>query len=150
MKLAEALTLRSDIQRRISELSYRLQRNALVQEGEQPAEDPLQLISQLNDNYQQLTDLICRINLTNAQTVVDGLSLTARLAQRDCENQRLEELRNFVSSASATVTRATHTEIKIKRAVDVKALQQTIDEAAKQLRQLEVTIQQLNWTTELL
>ena len=40
MKLAEALQERADLNRRIAGLSSRLADNALVQEGERPAEDP--------------------------------------------------------------------------------------------------------------
>ena len=40
MKLAMALSERADLQRRIAELSGRLENNAKVQEGERPAEDP--------------------------------------------------------------------------------------------------------------
>ena len=39
MKLANALSQRSELQTRIRQLERRLNNNALVQEGEQPAED---------------------------------------------------------------------------------------------------------------
>ena len=39
MKLAEALQERADLNRKIDELRARLQNQALVQEGEKPAED---------------------------------------------------------------------------------------------------------------
>ena len=50
MKLAEALQMRADLQRRISQLSGRLHNNARVQEGEQTPEDPEQLLMELEDN----------------------------------------------------------------------------------------------------
>ena len=40
MKLAEALQERADLNRNIEQLRSRLRNNVLVQEGEQPAEDP--------------------------------------------------------------------------------------------------------------
>lgn len=40
MKLAEALNLRADVSKRLSQLSERLTANAKVQEGDSPAEDP--------------------------------------------------------------------------------------------------------------
>ena len=43
MKLAEALQERADLNRRIAQLRSRLESNALVQEGEKPAEDPNEL-----------------------------------------------------------------------------------------------------------
>ena len=50
MKLAEALTLRADLQRRIAALRDRLKRNAKVQEGDTPAEDPAVLLRELDKN----------------------------------------------------------------------------------------------------
>ena len=47
MKLAEALILRADSNRRVEQLKQRLLRNAKVQEGNQPAEDPQELIVEL-------------------------------------------------------------------------------------------------------
>ena len=40
MKLAEALNLRADLQKRIAQLKERLANNVKVQEGDSPAEDP--------------------------------------------------------------------------------------------------------------
>ena len=47
MKLALALSERSDIQSRINDLSERLNRNAKVQEGEEPTEDPIVLMEEM-------------------------------------------------------------------------------------------------------
>ena len=43
MKLAEALQERADLNRKIEQLNNRLSNNALVQEGEEPAENPEKL-----------------------------------------------------------------------------------------------------------
>ena len=48
MKLAEALQERADLRTKIDELRSRLTNNALVQEGEEPAEDPQELLSALD------------------------------------------------------------------------------------------------------
>lgn len=48
MKLASALSERTDIQNRISELAIRLNNNAKVQDGDKPAEDPVVLIEELD------------------------------------------------------------------------------------------------------
>ena len=81
MKLAEALSERSDIRSRISQLENRLDMNARVQEGEQPSEDPEALLAELNGLTDRLEELITRINLTNAATICDGEPLTALLAR---------------------------------------------------------------------
>ena len=46
MKLAEALQERADIVNNIERLQSRIRNNALVQEGEEPAENPKELIKE--------------------------------------------------------------------------------------------------------
>lgn len=58
MKLAEALILRADYQKRIAQLQQRLIRSARVQEGEQPPEDPQELVTELETTTTELTRLI--------------------------------------------------------------------------------------------
>lgn len=53
MKLAEALVLRADLQKRIAQLRERLRQSALVQEGEQPPENPEQLLIELDQVLNQ-------------------------------------------------------------------------------------------------
>ena len=54
MKLATALSERADLQRRIAELGGRLNNNAKVQDGEEPAEDPKELLKELDKDYEDL------------------------------------------------------------------------------------------------
>lgn len=72
MKLAEALILRADCQKRIAQLKSRLLVNAKVQEGDAPAETPQELISELERTSSELLDLIKRINRTNSATAFAG------------------------------------------------------------------------------
>ena len=151
MKLANALSQRSELQTRIRQLEGRLNNNALVQEGEQPAEDPMELLKELEEDYTRLEDLIARINRTNNSTQAgDGVTLSDLLARRDCLKSKLGGLRNFLNNASAMVHRHSASEIKIKSTVNVRQLQKQVDALAKELRELEETIQEANWTTELL
>ncbi|MDE6591153.1 MAG: DIP1984 family protein [Oscillospiraceae bacterium] len=149
MKLAEALQERADLNRRIQQLQQRLNSNAIVQEGESPAEDPRDLLNELDRSTQELEELITRINLANCRTMVRGESLTALLSRRDALKLKLSAYRDLVYSASQLGHRATHTEIKLLSTVSVKDLQKQVDAMAKELRLLDNTIQASNWTTEL-
>ncbi len=149
MKLAEALSERSDIRSRISQLQSRLEMNARVQEGEKPAEDPETLLAELNGLCTRLEELITRINLTNAQTLSDGETLTALLARRDVLNLQIDAMRGFLREASALTSRGMRSEIKILSTVNVKQYRAETDALSKALRELDVRIQGLNWTTEL-
>lgn len=150
MSLAEALQMRADIKTRISQLHSRLNDNAKVQEGEAPAEDPLRLIELLNAECSAYEELIRRINLTNAATVLDGQTLTALLARRDMLSLELSIMRDFLQQASQRIDRYSKTEIKILPTVDVTAMQKTVDAKSKELRQLDAAIQKLNWNTMLI
>lgn len=84
MKLAEALILRADCQKRIAQLKSRLLVNAKVQEGDAPAETPQELIAELGRVSTELLDLIKRINRTNSATALAGRgTISDALAERD-------------------------------------------------------------------
>ena len=150
MKLATSLSERSDIQKRLSELQERLNNNAKVQDGETTAEDPKELLKELDSLTEQLETLIYKINLTNSKTMIDGTELTLLLAKRDVLKQKIVMLRNFLNTASAKVDRYSRTEIKILSSVDVTKLQKQIDALSKEYRTIDEKIQGANWTTELL
>ena len=150
MKLAEALQERADLNRRIQQLQQRLSNNAVVQEGEQPAENPKELLIELDSCVGTLEQLIARINLTNCRAQVNGESLTALLARRDALKLKLSVYRDLAYNASQLARRATRTEIKILSAVNVKDVQGQADALAKELRLLDNAIQAANWTTELI
>ena len=145
MKLANALSQRAELQTCIRQLEERLNNNAQVKEGEESAEDPMELLRELDGEA-----LIARINRTNSVTLVDGVPLSDLLARRDCMTGRLGILRGFLSSASSLVNRRTVGEIRIRSTVNVRELQKQVDRDAKALRELDETIQEKNWTTELI
>ena len=150
MKLATALNERSDLQTRLSQLKTRLNNNAKVQEGDTPAEQPEALLKELDSVIERLEALIAAINRTNAMTVRDGRTITDLLAHRDCLASKVKVMRDFLNAASDKVDRYSRTEIKIVSTVSVKELQAEVDRLSAELRQTDETIQELNWTTELL
>ena len=150
MKLAEALNLRADVAKRISQLNIRLQNNALVQEGENPAENPEDLLKELDELIIQQEELIAKINLTNAKTVSDGKTLTELIAHKDTVRTKIDVMRTFLDAASKKVPRGLRSEIKVLSTVNVAELRKTVDAMEKDFRETDVKIQALNWNTELL
>jgi hypothetical protein len=150
MKLAEALVLRADIQKRVEQLRERLKASALVQEGDQPPEEPQELLTELEGLLDQLAGLIVGINRTNLQTMVDDrLTLTESLAQRDVLDLRLGILKALADTAAQRLDRYGRSEIRRVPTVDVGALRKEIDRLARERRELDTAIQATNWTTEL-
>ncbi|MGN1105130.1 MAG: DIP1984 family protein [Huintestinicola sp.] len=150
MRLAEALNLRADINKRISQLGERLRANAKVQEGDTPAENPEELLAELDRLTGELEELMGRINLTNSKTVSDGVSLTEMIAKKDALTLKSGIIRKFLAEASLKVERYSNKEIKIFSTVNVAQLRTQSDKLSEELRLLNVKIQELNWTTELL
>ncbi len=149
MKLAEALQERADLNRRVEQLRRRLDNNATVQEGEKPAENPIELLKELDCCILRLEELIAAINHTNCVTLVEGSSLTQLIARRDALTLKIQSYRQFLASASYTSQRARNSEIKILGTVNVSELQAQVDRLSKELRELDNKIQQTNWTVDI-
>jgi hypothetical protein len=151
MKLSEALIQRADVQKRVQELRGRLNASVLVQEGEQPPENPEALFAELDRAFALLTDLIRQINRTNlAATLPSGSTLTDALAQRDVLRLRIGVIRGAADAAVGTVDRYSRTEIRRVPTVDIAALRQQTDRLAQECRELDTAIQAANWTTDLM
>ncbi|MCI9069747.1 DIP1984 family protein [Clostridium sp.] len=149
MKLAEALNLRADVQKRIASLKERLIRNAKVQEGDVPAEDPVVLLKELEGNIIELEKLIKAINKTNSLTYIEGESITDIIAKRDALGLKLSVLRSFIDTASEKIDRYSNKEIKILSTVNVSEKQEEVDKLSKEYRIIDTKLQGLNWTIDL-
>ena len=96
MKLAEALSIRADLQNRIDQLKSRLKYSAKVQEGDQPSEDVNELYKELDECLSQFEEIVYRINRTNMQTVHEGETLTQMIARKDALKLRLTVMRDLL------------------------------------------------------
>lgn len=151
MKLAEALMERKAAQQKLAELNERLQRVAVVQEGEQPAEEPAVLLTELDEVAARLETLIVAINRTNGQaTLLDGRTITAAIARRDVLRMRQGVLDTLLRSVGSPQYRARGAEIKFMPTVAVSEIQRRRDALAKEYRELDTAIQAANWAVELI
>ena len=150
MKLAEALNQRADLQKRIAQLKERLSNNVKVQEGDQPAENPEDLFSELSNSLKELETMIVRINKTNQETHWNGKTLTEMIAAKDVLSMRLSTLRSVLDAANVRSDRYSRNEIKFVRTIDVNLLQKRVDDLSRDLRELDSRLQQANWMTDLL
>lgn len=151
MKLAEALLLRADQQKRIEQLKERLALSARVQEGEQPPENPQDLINELERVSGQLLDLIRRINRTNTTARLDdNRTISDALAERDVLMLRRAAYSSLSQAASASQYRYSRSEVKYFSTVSVAGIQKQIDDLSRQYRELDSRIQEANWNNDLL
>jgi hypothetical protein len=149
MKLAEALILRADCQKRFEQLKVRILRGAKVQEGDQPAENPQELTAELERVANELADLVKRINRTNSTTPFeDGKTISDALAERDVLALKRGLYNDLAQAAAVTQERYMRTEVKFVSTVNVGEAQKQADALAKAYRELDARIQELNWQTE--
>ena len=117
MKLAEALQERADLNRKITSLRGRLENVVLVQEGEEPVENPRELLGELDESVARLEYLMAAINHTNDVTEADGMTLTQLIAKKDALMQKAAVYRGMVQEAGSNTGRARGTEIRVIPAV---------------------------------
>jgi hypothetical protein len=150
MTLGEALTVRADLQQRLGELRGRLHLRDREQEGETPAEQPDVLLAGFEQTAERLRTLIAHINRTNLTIVIaDGETLTAALARRDVLAVRHKVHRELAAAASEQSERYSLREIKLTATVDVAQLRRTVDDLARERRELDVALQAANWANSL-
>ncbi|QFZ19921.1 DIP1984 family protein [Saccharothrix syringae] len=154
MKLGEALALRADVARRVEQLRARVAGNARYQEGETPAEDAVELLAQAVEACDELESLIRRINRTNASTPLGGGTITDALAHRDALRLRHGLLTAAADAATGRnqhgVARQLRSELLYVSALPVARLRADADRLARDIREVDVAIQQANWQVDLL
>ena len=138
MKLAEALQERADLKRNIANLRGRLERVVLVQEGEEPVEDPRELLKTLDESVARLEYLMA-----------GGMTLTELIAKKDALLTRLAVYRDLVREAGCITDRASGSEIRVVAVVKASELQKEADRMSREIRVLDNTLQQTNWTVDL-
>jgi hypothetical protein len=163
VKLAEALLLRADRKRTFEQLKARAQAMSRFQEGEEPPENANELLARAEGVLAELETLIRQVNKTNSLTTMpDGRTLTSALAERDVLRLRHGLLSGVADAASGQVSgpgpqarmvgmvaRQMRSELKFVAAVPVTTLRERATETARQHRELDGQIQQVNWTVDL-
>ncbi|WP_062208374.1 DIP1984 family protein [Streptomyces sp. NBRC 109706] len=155
MKLAEALAERAEATRRVEQLRARIVSSARYQEGETPAEDAAQLLAETGEVLDQLETWIRRINLTNAAVEMgqDG-TLTDALARRDTLRLRHSVITDAADAAAGAGERSygrqLRSELMMLSALPVAELRGQADALAREIRELDVRIQRVNWEADLL
>lgn len=152
MLLAEALRERADAQRQFAALRDRVAASARYTEGEDAAEDAAALLEEAEAVVDRLAELILRINETNLQAALpDGRSVTAALAERDALRTRFGLLKSAADAAAGRRDpfRMGRQELRTFPALDVTALRGRADDVARQIRELDLAIEQVNFNAEL-
>lgn len=150
MKLAEALLLRSEYQKKVENLQSRILANIKVQDNDKPLENPQALIDETFEISERLCVLIKQINVCNNNTLLaTGQTLSEAIIERDMIMKKRNILAAVAGKAQEKDYRLTHAEIKMNVAISVEEIQKQIDMLSKQFRELDAQIQALNWMTDI-
>lgn len=169
MLLAEALAAKKDALKEVEDLRGRLAAAAVRYEDQDAAtEDPTDLVAKLDDALDRAESLTVRINKTNnqAQLTFDGrtLSIMEAVALRDRLTLEARARRSVVDSIEEGLetkpsgrsagyyqqARRSKDDVRKVIVVDYKAERSAADNLSERVRRLDVALQQLNWTTELI
>lgn len=150
MKLAEALSRRSALIEKSQQLRSRLKDCIKIQEGDEPTEDSEHVIAELDQTLDELQKLVYRINMTNTNAVIEDRNLTSLLAERDTLSMRTKTLYDGLKHLTEREERYGRMEVKYVRMVNAKEFRKLHDQSAARLRELDLKIQALGWSTDLM
>lgn len=150
MKLAEALLLRSEYQKKVENIQSRIMANLKVQENDKPQENPEELLKEAFELNEQLCTLVKQINSRNHTVKLpNGQLLSEALADRDMLMKKRNLLASITAKASEKDYRLTHAEIKMCIILPIGELQKQIDRLSQSFRELDTQIQAVNWMIDL-
>ncbi len=150
MKLAEALILRADMQRKLANINSRIAENVKVREGDEPSEMPIKLMKEAEELINNLYSLIAHIHHTNATVkLANDKTLLMTMVERDKLKERYRVINHALNKAKAVpVTQGNH-EVKWKKTVNVIALQRQSEDISVKIRNLNMLIQATTWQVDL-
>lgn len=151
MKLADALLIRSDINKKMTSLNERIRGNCRVQDGEEPSEDPQMLLTEAFRIMQELEVLVCRINRSNQVIKLsNGKNMMEAIAERDRLTSQHHLLKTAAAACRIDTNYYSNSEIKWKVMLRVGSLEKQADDLSKKIRELNSAIQEANWSNELI
>lgn len=159
MKVAEALRVRSDLVSKISELRGIIKENAIVQEGDEPQENPVPKLKEIQQVSRELAKLITSINLINTTIRVEfppparpgetSMTMTEALAERDMAKRNIRTVRDAIDAATLGKRfKYSSLEIKSVSLLDLPPLRKKLEKMSVKLREIDIAIQEANWREE--
>ena len=149
MKLAEALILQANHQNRILSLKNRINHQVLIPEGEEPSEDPnelLKIVFTLNAELQRLKH---QIHLAHVKSILDtGERLIDLLVERDTLDEQHQILTDAIKHTFLDSDNNHHHNLKWVKVIPVSRLQKYADDINARLCQLNIKIQAATWNID--
>ena len=127
-----------------------MQQNALYQEGDAPAESVAELLAEYRRCAERLETLVVAINRSNQQIVLaDGMPMLEALARRERLQNEHAMLSALCEAAMPDNSRYSRSELRSLSAVNISEVRKEADKIAQRCRELDIQIQQANWSQDL-
>lgn len=150
MKLAEALSTRSSLQRDLAWIKEQFSKISRVPEGSKPTEDPEEMLSRMESRAADFEKLVAAINRSNLFIADErGRSMTELLAERDALRARQSILAEAYQQATEKEDVYGRQELRYVPTMDVVTLRKRVEAVNTRLRELNMLIQRLNWECDL-
>jgi hypothetical protein len=155
MKLGQALLTRKDLMKSITDLQERYVQAAVHPENDAPDEAAQDLFGQFEQNLAEVERLTVTINNTNNVTKVGDLTMMESIVHRDLLKLKVSSMASIVSQLRSRnrsrLSRYGGEQQKevLAEGVNVTEMSKLADAASKELRLLDMAIQEVNWTAEL-
>lgn len=149
MKIAQALEMRADSLKKISNIKERIEKNVKLPENEKPIEDPIGLIELGLDHIREYHSYVKRINKANMENEINGINMSELLLKKDKLMIEKRFYDRIINKATSEYDRWSRSEVKSYVTVDVNKYQKICDKLGKEIRELNMKIQENNWKFEI-
>ena len=152
MKLGQALFIRKDLIKSISDIQDRYVKAAVHTESDAPDEVARDVFTQFEDNIAEIERLTVNINQTNNLTKVGARTMMEAVVHRDSLKLKLSHLTSTVNQMrqrNRVRVFGDHQKEVLAEGVSVVEVAKYTGNVAKELRLLDVAIQEVNWQAEL-
>lgn len=150
MKLAEALSNRSSLQKDLAWIKDQFSKISRVPEGSKPSEDPEEMLTRMESRATEFEKLVAAINRSNLSITDErGRSMTELLAERDALRARQSILTEAYQQATQKEDVYGRQELRYVPTMDIVALRKRVESINTRLRELNMLIQRLNWEADL-
>ena len=153
MKLGQALLTRKDLIKSVADIQNRYVQAAVHVENDTPDEAARDVFAQFEDNVAEIERLTVTINQSNNVTKVGKRTMMEAVVHRDFLKLKLTHLTSIMNQLrQRNRSRMFGSDKKevLAEGVSVAEVAKYTDDVAKELRLLDMAIQEVNWLVELI
>ena len=146
MTLGAALMAKQELDKVLLNIKDRMFANARAYTGRKPAEAVMPLLRRAESVLEEQRQLVLRINVANQSTRLgSGLAMSEMLSLRENLKTRATLIKELIKKASLEDRLFAGDQDKIEATVDLAALEQEQESLCRQVRDINLEIQQANW-----